>query len=228
MRRLKTWTTVGALLFLMAGCGGDESTSSQEAAAAESAESSDGSIASGLQGLKSLGDAMSKMQQEAERQKNFKVEPVDFRKLRDLLPEAVGGLERSEMEGQKQGMMGMTVSSAEASYTGEDRRRVTVKITDMGGVTGLALLGYGWALAEMDKESSSGYERTTTYKGHRAHEKYNSDQRRGEMQALVADRFVVEVTGRDVEMETVKEAMSAVDLGTLEGMKDEGVTRRES
>ena len=224
-RYTQLFFAAGALLLLAAVCGSDEAVpETAEARVPSTAEEA----ASGLKSLRGLSDAFSEMQEQAEKQKNLKVEPVDFRKLRDLLPEAVGNLERTEIEGQKGGAMGMSVSSSEAVYAGEEGRRLTVKLTDMGNVSGLAMMGLGWAMIEIDKETSSGYERTTEYEGHKAHEKYDRDRERGEMQAVVAGRFVVEVEGRGVEMETVKAAMAALDLGALEDMKDEGVTQRSS
>lgn len=225
-RRVQSLLAASALLLLAAGCGSDDAASgtasAREPRAAEKA-------ASGLNAMKGLGDAMSKMKEQAKRQQTFKTEPVDFRTLRALLPETVaGGLERTSVEGQKGGAMGMAVSSAEAAYEGSDGRRLTIKITDLGSVSGFAMMGLGWAMIEVDKETSSGYERTTEYKGHRAYENYDRDRQRGGMQALVADRFVVEVEGRAVEMEAVAAAMDAVDVSALEGMKDEGVTRRAS
>lgn len=209
-----------AALLMLAGCFGGDSV--DEAAEQEASVSKSAAAESGSEAENPL-QAMSEMGKKMEEGKNRTIEPVDFRTLRALLPETAGGLERTEMEGQKGGTMGMTISTTEATYEGEAGRRLTVKIADLGGVSGFAMLGYGWAMADIDRESTSGYEKTTQYDGHKAHEKYNRDRQRGEMQVLVADRFVVDVSGRDVEMETVKDALAQIDLSTLVAMKDEGV-----
>lgn len=39
---------------------------------------------------------------------------------------------------------------------------------------------------------------------------------------LVAGRFMVEASGRNVEMDRIKAVVEAVGLGNLEAMKDEG------
>ena len=75
------------------------------------------------------------------------------------------------------------------------------------------------------KESDTGFERTITYKGSRGHEKYDSSRKRGEMQVVVADRFVVEVRGRKVEWKAIRSAMEALDLDDLTKWKDHGVTK---
>lgn len=215
-------TLLGVLtagLFVLAGCFGSDGADETAQAASEAKNA--------FQAMSEMGKQMEEMGKKMEEQKNRTVEPVDFRKLRELLPETVGDLERTNMEGQKGGAMGVSISTAEATYEGEERRRLTIKIADLGAVSGFAMFGYGWAMADIDRESSSGYEKTTEYEGHKAHEKYNRDSRRGEMQVLVADRFVVEVEGRDVEMETVKNALAQVNLDALVDMKDEGVQEGE-
>lgn len=209
-------SVLAAILLAGVGCGGD---SVEEASSSESQNP--------LRSMAEAGKQMQEMSKKMKERKNKKVDPVNFRKLRALLPEAVAdSLAQTAKEGQTGGAMGMNVSTAEATYEGTGsgpRRRVEVKITDMGAMSGFGALGFGWAMMNIDKETSSGYEKTTDYHGHKAHEKYDRDRRRGEMQVLVADRFVVEVEGRDVEMEAVKDALGQVDLSALEAMKGEGV-----
>jgi hypothetical protein len=214
------------LALLLAGCFGGEGEGDAAVAEAtpETGTTQEASESqSGGGGIAGTRERMEEMGRQMEDAQNRTVEPVDFRSLRALLPETAGGLEQTEREGQKGGAMGMTVSTAEATYEGADRRRIEIKITDMGAVSGFAALGFGWAMIEIDKESGSGYEKTTTYENYRAHEKYNRDRQRGEMQVLVADRFAVEVTGRNVEMQAVKDALGEIDLGALADMKDEGI-----
>ncbi len=151
-------------------------------------------------------------------------EPVDFRALKELLPEDLSGMKRTSAEGEKAGAMGFIASHAEGRYESEAGGRITVKITDVGAVAGMAALAaYGWAMAEIDRETETGYERTMTIKGHRGHERYDRESKSGEVSLLVANRFVVEVDGYDVTMEALKDALDQVDLGKLEGMKNVGV-----
>ncbi len=148
------------------------------------------------------------------------VEPVDFRQLKELLPPSVGSLQRAEVSGEKSTALGMTISKAEARYTGEDRRAINVTISDIGNVGGLASLAlYAWANNEIDKDSPSGYEKTTTFRGYKAYEKYNKGDRRGELGVLVDKRFVVEAKGDGVSIEDLKGALATLDLSKLANMK---------
>ena len=151
-------------------------------------------------------------------------EPVDFRELQGLLPENLPGMNRTNTGGEKAGAMGFIMSNAEARYEGENGARITIKITDIGAVAGVAALAaWGWTLGEIDKETSSGYERTTTVKGNKGYEKYDRDGKYGELSLMVAGRFIVEVDGNDVTVDAIKEALDKVDLGKLEQMRNVGV-----
>lgn len=111
---------------------------------------------------------------------------VDAKLLKELLPEEAAGLARKSAESEKVGAIA-------------------------GALMGMA----AWSMIDMDKETENGYEKTTTYKGNKAYEKYNSKNRDGEMAVIVAKRFVVTVKGRDVEMDKIKETFDDIDLGKL-------------
>jgi hypothetical protein len=144
---------------------------------------------------------------------------VDFRDLKALLPESIGDLKRTSAEGEKSSAMGFGVSKATAKYKGEGEGRLKVELIDTAGVGGIAIAAFGLAGVEVDKETENGYERTSTIGGRKVFEKYNSKSRRGEIKALVGNRFVVEIDGDDVPMEAIKQALtSKLDLAKLEAL----------
>lgn len=153
-----------------------------------------------------------------------KVETVDFRELKAMLPESLRGLKRTSASGEKSGAMGLSMSSAEGHYSSDDGKSVNLTIADIGSLTGLAgMAAYAWATTEVDRESDNGYEKTTTFKGYRAIEKYDRKSRSGEMSVLVGGRFVVGAEGDAVDMDALKSALGSVDLRKLNGMKGRGV-----
>lgn len=154
-----------------------------------------------------------------------KVTPVDFRELKALLPESIGNLKRSNLEGERVAAMGMNISTASADYDDvENNISIDLKITDLGSVSGISgLAAYGWYMVDIDKENESGYEKTMMYKGNKGYEKYNNDGKHGELNILVAKRFVVEANGNNVSMDQMKAAVDMIDIGKLEGWKDVGV-----
>ena len=88
---------------------------------------------------------------------------------------------------------------------------------------GADLPDYSRPRVDVDRESDDGYEKTSTFGGYKSREKYNKSGKSGEMSVLVGDRFVVEVDGNNVDMNTIKTALSKVDLGKLNSMKGQGV-----
>ena len=153
-----------------------------------------------------------------------KIETVDFRELKALLPASLAGMKRTNATGQKSTAMGMQISSAEGSYSSDDGKSVTLKIGDIGSMTGLAgMAAYAWASTEVDSESDNGYEKTTRFKGFKAMEKYNKQSRSGELSVLVGGRFVVEADGSNIDMDSLKSALGNIDLRKLDQMKGKGV-----
>jgi hypothetical protein len=185
--------------------------SKQMAAAGNSAEGAQGMAAA----MQAMGTAMAGGQ---------KVEPVSFRDLKTLLPESLPGFTRKTAKGEKNGAMGISFSQATADYDGPSGADLDIKIIDVGTLSGPLAMGMaGWASLEVDKETETGYEKTTTFGKHKGLEKYDSARKSGEVKAIVAGRFIVEVRGHNVSAADLKGALAKVDLGKLEGMKSQGM-----
>ncbi len=179
-----------------------------------------------LANLRRMGEAAEEMQQRQE-DGQAAAEPVDFRRLRELLPETVAGLPRTNAEGAREGFGGMNVSHAEGTYDGPAGTdgaapHVELKVTDMSGAGMAAMLGAAWTMASVDRESDRDYERTVRIDGNPGYEKYDTVDRTGDFQVMIADRFLVQASGRGVTDDQLREALRAVSFRALEGMRDEG------
>lgn len=218
MSRALIIATLAAGVFL-AGCGKSAEQKKMEEMAQQAGEAGK-ALQQGAQGmteaLKGLGDAANS---------GVKVEPVDFRELKALLPATIGAMAREGAEGEKVAAMGVHVSEAHANYTSAGGGSITVKISDLGNVSGLVgMATMAWAFADVDKETETGYEKTTTFNGHKAYERYDNQGRSGELNILVEKRFVVTIEGSDVDMSTLHEAARSIDIVKLASMKNAGVT----
>jgi hypothetical protein len=150
-----------------------------------------------------------------------RVDPVDFHTLKGLLPEALPDMQRTDAEGNSQQALGVKGSSATASYQGAAGARAQIKISDLSGVSGLLDMADSIAQGN-SSESDTGYEKNATIGGRTVHEKYDNRSRHGEISAIVAKRFGVDVTGDGVAMSTLEQYASSVDFSRLESMKDAG------
>jgi hypothetical protein len=149
-----------------------------------------------------------------------RVEPVNFRDLKALLPETLPGFKRTQAKGEKAGAMGMTIAQADADYSGDGGAHLDVKLVDIGSLAGPLGIGMaGWATVEIDRETETGYEKSTVLGGNKAFEKYDTRSKRGEIKVLVGDRFIVEVKGRNVTVDDMKAAAGKLDLAKLATLK---------
>ncbi len=148
------------------------------------------------------------------------VDPVDFRKLKELLPEKAGGFSRKESNGEKSGMGGFNISRAEGKYEKEGESFIDVEILDTGGIGGFALAGLAaWTIAKVDKETETGYEKSTTIEGYKAFEQYDNQSKDGQLHLLVGDRYILNVSGNNVSMDQMKALLTDLSLDKLADLK---------
>lgn len=207
------------MILLLAACGKSAEEKQAEAIEESTKQMAEamkaGGAAAAAAGVTAAGTALGAVQA---------AEAVDFRELKALLPEDLSGMKRSNAEGEKTSAMGFTISKAEAQYDGDNAASVSITITDVGAMAGVAAMAtYAWAAGAIDRETETSYEKSTTIKGYKGYERYDRQSTSGEVQVLVAGRFVVEVSGNNVPMDAIKDALEKVDLGKLEGMKNVGV-----
>lgn len=173
----------------------------------------------------SVETAASVMEQAAQSLRNLSanedgetVEVVDFRKLKGVLPEKIAGLERTENDGQSTGAVGMKISTAQAQYE-DGNRRLQITLTDAGGIPMLMMGLAQWTTAEIERESDNEYERTTTINGYKAFERYNKRNKEGQISFIVAERYIVNIEGDNIEESELRQAMKALDLDELENLR---------
>jgi len=150
-----------------------------------------------------------------------RVDPVDFHTLKGMLPDSLPGMQRTGAEGNSQQAMGVKGSSATADYQGAAGARAEIKIADVSAVSGLLDVA-GAMVQNTSSESDTGYEKDTTIGGRLMHEKYDAKSKHGELSAIVAKRFAVNVTGDGVDMSTLEQYVGYINLAQLDAMRDAG------
>jgi hypothetical protein len=160
---------------------------------------------------KDQDQALKELDQSFEKLKTDHAEVVDFRVLKEAMPEKLLGMPRVTHDGQKSGIAGLNISSASAEYQ-EDSRKISISITDTGGF-GSAISGLAtWSQLEVDKETQDGYERTTTIGGKKAIEKFNRTSGEGEIAMIAADRFIVTVNGSGISEGDLRTAIEKISI----------------
>ena len=87
-----------------------------------------------------------------------------------------------------------------------------------------AMSSLGWSTAEIDRESSSGYERTTTIQGNRVLLKFDNKTRSGSAKLMVGGRFLVEIEGQNISPTQLPETLQALDFNALQSLAKTSIT----
>lgn len=166
-------------------------------------------------GLAEMTNGLARMMDNLNTDENGEKFPaVDFRDLKALLPDRLLRMDRTSHSGERSGIRGLKISVAEAKYEDEDRY-LEVALVDGGSLAIARLANLGWSMAEIDKEDTNGFERTTTIDGNKAFEKYNRKWEEGELIVLYQERFVVTLKGKGIEADDLRRALDRLDLEEL-------------
>ena len=145
------------------------------------------------------------------------IEPADPQVLRALLPAAAAGYPRTAIRAGSLSANGLAGGSAEASYA-KGEGSYTLTITDLGEAGALAGVATAFNV-QASSETGRRYDRVdSTPEGRMTTESYDRASRHGSYGLLVAERFMVQAEGDAVPMESLKAAVSAIDLARLEAL----------
>ena len=198
---------------LLMSCGGKSDEEKAQEAAEKIADDAKVSVSD------AMGAVQAMAKQAEESQKNGPVETVDFRALKELLPDNADGLARQSATGEKTGAMGFKISIANAKYANTDNsERIELSIVDAGG-TGVMMGLAAWSMIDVDKETENGYEKTGKMGDYKSYEKYDNSGKDGEIAVMIQNRFVVTAKGQGVSMDKIKTALEDIDLNKLADMK---------
>lgn len=205
MRRVMV--VCAALVVAAAGCSGAKEAEKQAATAEKGA-------AEAAKGLEQLAKGLETMAGGGDQKP---VDPVSFRDMMALLPD-LDGWEKQKPTGERM-TSPFPFSTAEARYTKDDSR-IEIKMTD-SGFNQLLLTPYAMFLtAGYEKETSDGYEKSTKVNGQPGWEKWNSEGKDGELNALVGKRFLLQIEGRQIDdIKVLHDVAGKIDMGKLAALK---------
>jgi hypothetical protein len=228
MRRVATWAILAAVLTV--GCGKSEEEKAAEkaaedakAAAAAVQKAAESAAAAGTAagaaaasaGLEGFAKAMEGVAgaMAGKGPDGKPVEPISFRDLQTALPD-VEGWKRDDPKGERM-TSPIPFSQTEVQYTmGE--ADVEVKIVDSAFNQ---MLVAPWAMfltAGYEKESSDGYEKSVNLGGNPGFERWSSRNKDGELNLVVAKRFLVTIEGNNIsDTKVLQEFASKVDTAKL-------------
>jgi hypothetical protein len=153
-----------------------------------------------------------------------KIETLAPERIKTFLPESLAGRTRSAVSAERSGAMGFQISTAQAFYKDSDGNSLKAEITDMGLAKGVMALA-GWAGVEKESVTENGFEKTYKKGKEMVHEQWDTRTGSGEYSTVLGNRFSVKISGKAVDIGTLKNAANSMNLAGLAALKDEGVTK---
>jgi hypothetical protein len=144
-------------------------------------------------------------------------DPVSFRDLQAVLPE-LSGWERDKPTGER---MTAPVNFSEASvrHTRGDAS-ISTKITD-SALNQMLIAPFAMFLAgNYERETERGYEKSIKVGEHLGFEKWDTEDKDGELTVIVNKRFIVAIEGRGIDnAQVLHDVLARTDLTKLAALK---------
>ncbi len=219
--RLHRFLVAAAVLGLAGGCGNSEQQKQAEEGAKKMQEGAQTIQQAAQQAAQSqqqqMAQGMQQMAQGFQQMAQGSAKVVDYEQLKALLPE-MGGWTRTDAKGE-QVSMPISTSRAEAHYQKDDGR-LELDITDTALSQLLLAPIQMFMTSGFSERSDDGFKRAARVGGQPGYEEWNAKSKHGEVTAVVANRFIVNAKGDDMDsIDTVRKLVESVDLGKLGSLK---------
>src|SRR5262245_46815509 len=220
MTRCVRIATVAALAGVVAACGKSpeqlpaEQVQKNAQQLAQRAAQMSGNAQEVAKGFEAMARGVANAASAATDAANAKVvDPVDFKRLQALLP-GVAGWQKGHPQAERM-TSPVSFSYASARYTKGDVE-ITEKITDSGSNQLLIAPLTMMLAAGYSKESTRGFEKSTTVAGFPAFEKWDKHEKSGDLTVFVNQRFLVELEGTALtDYKDLQAFLARTDLQTL-------------
>ena len=214
---MKRVIIVGLALLAAAACSGSKEEKQQEQAEEQAAKTAEQGSAEAAKGLEDMAKGLQALAGGGGTGDQKPVDPVSFRDLMALFPD-MEGWEKAKPTGERM-TSPFPFSTAEVAYRKGDSR-IEIKMTD-SGFNQLLLTPYAMFLqAGYEKETADGYEKSTQVNGQPGWEKWNTEAKDGELNALVGKRFLLQIEGDRIDdVKVLHEVAGRIDMGRLATLK---------
>jgi hypothetical protein len=193
---------LGAVM-LLAACGNNKSKESNSTTTSQTNTENSGTTTTNPATNTDASNDMAKAMEEMK-----KMPALSTDQLKAMLPENLMGMKRSSFSANS--MMGYGV--AEARYKSDDGKQLHLSIFDCAGVAGSAYYSMMYWGMNMEREDENGYEKTTTFNGAKAIEKYQKGSEEYTLTFPASNRLLVTVEGEQTGLDMVKQAAGSLNL----------------
>jgi hypothetical protein len=174
-------------------------------------------IAIALVMLVACGKSHAEKQADEGAEQAEKAAPISFEQLQTALP-TMRGWQMEKPRGERMALP-VPFSQTEATYTKGDAQ-VEVKIVDSAFSSLLVAPWATFLTTGYEKRTSDGYEKSVNVGGNPGFEKWNSEEQDGELNLVVAKRFLVTIAGNGIgDVKVLHEFASKLDTKKLATLK---------
>jgi hypothetical protein len=139
---------------------------------------------------------------------------VEYTALQAVLPD-IPGWEKGEADGEQGEMMGVSYARTETSYNKGDVN-VRLEIIDTALIQAMVMPFSMMARSGFNEQSDEGYKRGTTINGHPGWEEWEHQTQSGDVNVLVANRFIVHASGHGLpNLDPIRAVVTAVPAARL-------------
>ena len=223
---MRTHTRTTALAFVIIAsisCGKSEAEKQAEQAAEDMKKAAEAVTQAQQQGgdtakgMADMAKAMQGMAAAVSGGDGKPVDPVSGDALKVTLP-AVSGWQMEDPRTERM-TSPIAYSQAEAEYKKGDAE-IEVKVVDTG-YSQMLIAPWSMFLASgFSRETSEGYEKATSVDGNPGFERWEKDDKHGELNVFVGKRFLVTIEGRELaDTKVLHEFASKMDFSKIAGLK---------
>ena len=216
MKRFVCIAAVAALAGVGA-CGKSKEEQRKEEAAKQAEQTAKTAEQASQQAAKGLEQMAKGLEAMASGGDQKPVAPVSFHDMQALFPE-LDGWTKEKPTGERM-TSPFAYSQAQVRYT-KGESNIELKIVD-SGFNQLLLTPYAMFLqAGYEKETESGYEKSVQVANQPGWEKWNSEGKDGELNALVGKRFLVTIEGNQIaDTKVLHDIAGKIDMNKLAALK---------
>lgn len=147
------------------------------------------------------------------------VDPVAWNELQTLIPAKAAGIKKTNAEDDKSSLGNVGFSHALGIYE-EGNKKVEIQIIDSGNRSIILTTLAPWRnMTSLDvQDNSGGYEKYVSIGQYPGYEAYTKADNTAKLSALVKDRFIIMLTGKNLSMEELYKVMNNLDLDKVASM----------
>ena len=141
-----------------------------------------------------------------------KLTPLTLDQLKTLLPEELNGIKRTNFKANS----AMWFSIAEGEYKKDDKSELKLVIYDCAGEAGSGMFAMTyWTQMNVQSENTDGYVKSVDFNGGKAVESFKKGNNESSLTYVGDDRLLIIITGRGMDMNSVKQVAQNLSLKTI-------------